>query len=307
MGFSLVNVLAIKSLEGFLEEEAYKIATMHYRIYRQDASHRGDEHFQIGADTYRYRIYEFGPKDGIDSGIIIGVSEEFFEEKLESMVYRLFTIEFFLITSIILLFQFMLERYTRRIKEHQEWQKTLILGLNHRLGNFLSVHKLNVAILKSMLGEDERIARMERSLEKAKADFSIFVNLLKQNSKPEPKLLNIKQYLEATLNLFEEELQDKKLWLRLKDLYVRIEEADLKDILYNIIGNAIKHSSKNISIKTLKKRGKVILAVFNDISSTKNAGMGLGLMLTKNILKRYKCELKLRIKKRYLVFISFRV
>ncbi|MCS7083556.1 MAG: hypothetical protein NZL90_01050 [Aquificaceae bacterium] len=307
IGFNLVNALAIKSTEGFLEENAYKIALMHYMIYKQDASHRGDEHFQVGADTHRYRIYEFGSQSGLDSSVIIGVNKEFFQERLKALVYRLFMIEFFLIASIVLLFQLMFERYTRKIREHQEWQRMLILGLNHRLGNFLSVHKLNTAILRSFLGDDERIIRMERSLEKATADFSIFVNLLKTDSKPKPKLLNIKPYLEATINLFEEELQGKRLRLSLKDLSVRMEEADLKDLLYNLVGNAIKHSSRNISIKTLKNRGRVILAIVNDISSTKSSGMGLGLMLVQNILKRYRYEMKLKVKRRYSVFVSFKL
>jgi len=127
--------------------------------------------------------------------------------------------------------------------------------------------------------------------------------LARENIKLEKDFLNVKELILESLSYFDEELKRKRLILHLKDMQVFMNRADLDDVLYNLISNAIKHSKSMVHIKICPKVGALIIR--NDVSHVENSGMGLGFELTKEVVKRYGFSLNVRIKKGYTVFLSF--
>ncbi|RME07774.1 MAG: ATP-binding protein [Aquificota bacterium] len=83
-----------------------------------------------------------------------------------------------------------------------------------------------------------------------------------------------------------------------------MNREDLQDVLYNLIGNAIKHSRGFVHIKTCSRRD--LLVVRNDMSPVENHGMGLGVELTRRILEKYGFRLKISLRKHYTAFIQFK-
>ncbi|HCO39144.1 MAG TPA: sensor histidine kinase, partial [Aquificaceae bacterium] len=280
------------------------LAYQSFTIYLHNKEYKGDERVVINPFPEElYRVYVFdNPLDPFKS-VKVGIKKEYLNERINQLMKRLLIVEFFLVLALVFLYQTVVEGYIKRLKEKEEWIKRLMLALTHRLGNFISTQKVLIALLKKSYPEDRNIQRIEKSVLKAQRDFSIFTNLARENIKLEKDFLNVKELILESLSYFDEELKRKRLILHLKDMQVFMNRADLDDVLYNLISNAIKHSKSMVHIKICPKVGALIIR--NDVSHVENSGMGLGFELTKEVVKRYGFSLNVRIKKGYTVFLSF--
>ncbi|MEJ5338646.1 MAG: hypothetical protein WHS43_03205 [Aquificaceae bacterium] len=304
-GLSLINLVVFLELKRLGEESLYRIAYQHFLNYLQNPQHRGDEDFLINPpEGSQHRIYIFEDPTNPLRTIRVGVREEFLKERTDSLVKRLLFLEFFLVFTLVFLYQRVVEGYLTRLREKEEWIKGLLLSLAHRLGNFLATQRVLLAILKKSHPEDQNLKRLEKSLEKVQRELSLFINPVMEDRVDKRQLLNLKELVEEILNFFEEEKEGKRLILKVRDLYVRMNREDLQDVLYNLIGNAIKHSRGFVHIKTCSRRD--LLVVRNDMSPVENHGMGLGVELTRRILEKYGFRLKISLRKHYTAFIQFK-
>jgi len=121
-----------------------------------------------------------------------------------------------------------------------------------------------------------------------------------------PEWLKGDALLLETLKDFEEELRQKKVILHIREFYLYGDEADIKDILYNLVSNAVKYSKSFIHIKVCKNEKHVILIFRNDLYSLESKGMGIGLTLLRKVVNREEGEINIRIKKYYTVFLRLR-
>lgn len=304
LGLSLINLTVFLEVKKIEEEHIYRLAYQSFTIYLHNKEYKGDERVVINPFPEElYRVYVFdNPLDPFKS-VKVGIKKEYLNERINQLMKRLLIVEFFLVLALVFLYQTVVEGYIKRLKEKEEWIKRLMLALTHRLGNFISTQKVLIALLKKSHPEDRNIQRIEKSVLKAQRDFSIFTNLARENIKLEKDFLNVKELILESLTYFDEELKRKRLILNLKDMQVFMNRADLEDVLYNLIGNAIRHSKSMVHIKICPKVGALIIR--NDVSHVENSGMGLGFELTKEVVKRYGFSLNVRIKKGYTVFLSF--
>ncbi len=307
VGFGLINLSVFVKLKRLYEEQEYELAKKHFLIHLYNPSYRGDEVFVIAdKPSEGYRTYVFSnPTDPLRA-VVVAVKEDRTLQEINRFMKGLLLLEFVLVFLLVLMFQLVMELYLRRLKEQEEWLRALMLSVTHRLGNFLATQKVSLALLKNKLPNDQSLKRMEKSLSKAQMDFNIFFNLIKEEKKPQKKYLAIDEQLMELLDYFQEELSGKKLTLRLKKAYVSMDEMDLRDILYNLLSNAVKHSASRVFIKVCSSKGLTMLVVKNDVGGNTQVGMGMGLRLLQEVLKRYGAKLRVRIKKDYVVFVVFR-
>ncbi|MFN4012544.1 MAG: sensor histidine kinase [Aquificaceae bacterium] len=304
LGFGLINLTVFLEVKKIEEEHMYRLAHTSFTIYLHNRAYKGDERVVINPSPENlYRVYIFEDPTNPLGSIKIGIKKDYLNERMNQLMKRLLIVEFFLVFALVFLYQTVIESYIKRIREKEEWIKRLMLALTHRLGNFMSTQKVLTTLLKKSYPEDKNIQRIEKSVLKAYKDFSIFINLARENRKLEKSFLNLKELILESLTYFEEELKRKKLILNLKDMKVFMDRADLEDVLYNLVGNAVRHSKSRVHIKICPKVG--ILIIKNDVSHVEKPGMGLGFELTREVVKRYGFSLNVRIKKDYTVFLSF--
>lgn len=212
----------------------------------------------------------------------------------------LFLWEAFLILSLSYLFYKILDYSIKKEEEQKNFLELIILMISHKFGNFLSVLKTNLEILK-IKKEDKVIQRLERTIGYMEEDFKTIINILKnlkQNiDKKEP--VNIKEIIEYQINLFKP--VDKKIYLRLKDKKIVATRLNIENILFLLIENSIRYSKEKIYIKSCKNA----IFIRNDIATT-TKGTGIGLNIASYLAEREKIKIKYREKNnRFIIAIVF--
>ena len=303
VGFSLINLVVFFEIKRAEEENLYRLAHVHFMNYLCNPMHRGSEEVVIKPPEVGYRIYSFEDPTNPPNIIKVGIKEDYFQERLNSLMKKILFLEFLLILTLVSLYQAVVEGYIKKLEKKEGWVRQLILSLTHRLGNFMATQKVLLALLKKTYGEDENLKRMEKSLTKAQRDFSIFTNLAREDKTITIEYLNLREHVEEVLNYFDDELAKKRLKVSLKDMFVRMDRTDLDDVLYNLVGNALKHSKSFVHIKICLKARTLIIR--NDTSQQDRPGMGIGLELVQRIIDKYRFKLNLRYRKNYTVFVSF--
>lgn len=305
VGFSFINLTVFLELKGMVEEKTYRTAYQHFQIHLLNPQHRGDGSFIITEQAPdNHMVYTFMDPANPLRVVRVAVKEEALISEINTFMKRLLVGEFFVVLALILLYQAVFELYLKKLKEKEEWIRTLMLSLTHRLGNFLAVQKVNLALLKKEVGENPSLQRMEKSLNRAQMDFGIFLNVVKEDRGVERETLSVDGMLRDILEYFDEDMQGKRLFLTLKEFYTYMDKSDLQDVLHNLVGNAIKHSMSKVHIKLCAK-GR-LLVIRNDLGLSRREGMGLGVELVRNILSRYGHEMRVSLKKNYTVFIRFK-
>ncbi|MFN7064574.1 MAG: hypothetical protein ACK4OF_00265 [Aquificaceae bacterium] len=301
IGLSLINLIIFLELKRAEEENLHKLAHSHYLIHRYNPQHRGDEEVLINPTSEKlYRAYTF--EDPLDSFKVVrvGISPT---DRINKFMQKLLVMEFLLTLTLIFLYQTIIESYTKRLKEKEDWVKNLMLSLTHRLGNFIATQRVLVSLLKKHYSHDKNLQRMEKSLLRAQRDFSLFTNLIRENRSIEKKLYSLKEFILESLSYFEDELKNKRIHLGLRDLYVYMDKTDLEDVIYNLLGNAIRYSSSFLHVKVCPKSS--LLIIRNDTSITPKQGMGMGSELVRRVLESYGYRIRVSIRKSYTVFVFF--
>ncbi len=304
-GFGLINLVVFLEIKRLIEENSYRLAYQHFLTHLQNPHHIGDKDFVINPPAVEgYRIYVFEAPENPLKSVRVGIREEFLRERKDSIMKRLLVAEFFLIFMLVFLYQRIIEEYFSRLKGKEEWIKSLMLSLTHRLGNFIATQKVLLAMLKKSYPQDEKIKRLEKSLQKVQRELSLFINPVKEGRENKRENIQLEDLIRETLSFFEEELKAKRLILRTERLFVYMNKEDLEDVLYNLIGNAIRHSRELIHIKVCAKKG--LLVIRNDLGGEVKHGMGLGVELTRMVLKRYNFGLRISLKRHYTAFVLFK-
>ncbi len=303
-----INTVILYEINRFVEQNIYSQAYMHYMAYvLSGGSYKGDENFSV-SENYQEKHLSYVFKDPryIDRNIYVNINPEYADSSVKELFRRILAVEFFVVFLLALLYQALTEGLFRKIEEQEEWTKSLVASVAHKFGNFLSVQKVNLALLKAKMKDEEVLKRLERSLIRVERDMNLILNVLREERHIKREWVRLDSLILETLNYLEEEAKGKRMMVRLKEAYIYADETDLRDILYNIISNGIKHSKSFLHIKMCKTNKTVSLIFRNDISSSAGKGLGVGATLLERVVKRQKGTLRTRIKKHYTVLLKLR-
>ncbi len=215
VGFSLINLVVFLELRRLTEENLYKLAYQHFLNHLKSPQYMGDGDFVINPPAgSEYRVYIFeAPQDPLRS-VRVGVRGEVLKQRTDRMMKKLFLVEFFLVFMLVFIYQRVIEEYLNRLRQKEDWIKTLMLSLTHRLGNFLATQKVLLAMLKKSYPQDQKIGKLEKSLQKVQRELSLFINPFREGRENKKERLELEELIKETLSFFEEELKGKRLLLR---------------------------------------------------------------------------------------------
>ena len=236
------------------------------------------------------------------------VKGAYFEGKIRDFAIIVLGIESSLFLSLILITYMIISKFVRDIESGGKFLNLLLLSFNHKIGNFITILKINIEILKENPCEKRSVERLSATTEKIEADLKRTFKMLREKGKTAKEEGNIRDCLLEALEFFGMAANKGVFHTNIKPLVIMANPNDVGDVLYNLIDNALKYSNGCINIRTSSDNRYVYVFIRNELAVNSLRGTGLGLEITNNILKRCKGKLVFRKKgTHYLTFVCFPV
>ena len=217
------------------------------------------------------------------------------------------------------------------VEETFEKQKQFISDASHELKTPLAVIEANADVLQSKVGDDKWLAYIQnevQSMNKLVNDLLV-LSKMENNNNTNIQKFDISKEIQMAVSVFESMMYEKNI-----KLVSNIEEGiifngdkdDIKHIVSIILDNAIKHTNKKgkIIVNTQKEKNGIMLEIKNQgdpipdediekiferfyrVDKARNRNekrYGLGLAIAKELVGKYKGEIKASSKDGYTSFI----
>ncbi|WP_456384855.1 sensor histidine kinase, partial [Persephonella sp.] len=287
LGLSAINLVAVLFFKYSIEGQIYRESRLYMEVYRYNPSVRLPEYIKLFdrlPDSPSYEII------GMVNGRYVTLDKEYKTRKTKEFATTLLMWDAVLILSTMLLIYFTIIKYIKKEEYLRRYLEILILTITHKLGNFLSVQRINIDLIKSKC-RIKAVNRLESAYSLIEKDFKFTIRTLKNlgNAEKNIKTVNLKDLVEDILHHFIENLKDRDVITRLKNIYIKIDPNDIENILFTVIENAVKFSEKRIHIKMCSDGKYVYIFIKNDVG-TVNKGAGIGLEIAEFLISQYGGE-----------------
>lgn len=191
----------------------------------------------------------------------------------------------------------------------------LSAGLAHELRNPLTAIKTFIDLIPMKIENEDFRKELLNIVPRELARLNDLVSSLLNYSKPKnpkPKKIKLDNVLDEVLILFKKNLQEKsiKITKNNTDIYLFVDESQLKQILINIIINSIDAIESdgliNIESMVIEKKASIIISdngigipkeilnkLFEPFYSSKSSGYGIGLSITERLIKENNGAIKI--------------
>ncbi len=298
IGFIILNSVSFLYYKNSLELSLLREAKAYINLYKFDSHHPIPEYFKISNIKYSSEDLNFIPFF-VDrqSDLIVYLDSAYVNNKYMSFYINILLWDIIIIILLFIFFHYTIIRYIQKEAQLRKTLEMSILAVSHKLGNFLAINKMNIEMLKEKCPEKE-VERLLTSYNSMEKDFKHISTLLKEVDKnPQKKIINVKTLINKDLSAFRDLLKDKKLYIDLKDFYIRIDESKLHIVIQNLIENAVKFSKEKIHIKMCVRKNRLVIFIRNDISDEKKHSTGIGLNIIQQIISDLNGKFHYRTKK----------
>ncbi|TCK06653.1 HAMP domain-containing histidine kinase [Phorcysia thermohydrogeniphila] len=301
LGLSILNAVSVTLLKREIEKRVIREAEL-YSLLCQDNCTLPD-----------YIVVSKGAIISDELKPVLKKKEKIFwintrhiKNKLKEAALTIFLWEVTLLLFLSIVTAKFINRYLRQEKEIRDYLKIILLVFTHKLGNFLSLQRINLELIKSKCGPSKPLRRMEEGYELMEKNFFQLLSAVKElGSNEEVEPLNLKELIEELLKHFSHLLSEKKIYLSLKDVHFSMKRSDAENLFFFLLDNAFKYSSSKIWVRLGNLKGRPYFALCNDVSSAPLKGSGVGLELVKFICERYGIRYQVKRGRTFCIFLHF--
>jgi signal transduction histidine kinase len=229
----------------------------------------------------------------------LSIDKHFSEERFKNFSKTLLIWEGLFIVILSYIFYRLLNVISKKEVEQETFLKFLFFVLSHKIGNFLSMMKLNIELLKHK-PEQRIIERLQSSCRVMEEDLNNTLETVKKIQKlsKNKEKINLKESIERVLKSFPIE---KKTTINTKDITLSLNKDAYEAILFLLLDNAFRYSHSKVHIRVFEK----FIAIRNDFLEIVK-GSGLGLQIAEYLCKINNFKLKYRAKNNnFLVIFRF--
>ena len=299
VGFSLVNTVAILFLKSVVETSIDSQVKLIVSGYKYNDSNNPIPPYLMLREKIEpledYRVIGYTGK------YFVLLDENYVKGILMSFAMLLIGWEIVLIIIILLLFYKVLSTHWKREQDVKDILNILLLSLTHRLGNFLSILRVNL----ELIGENAPAIRIKKGLKKLEDDYGKTLSLLK--SLQEGKDVEIEKIDLGTLieDLYSKlgPVESLKFIFVKKDVFIKANPIYLEILTSSLLENAFKYAKSFIHVKICEK--EKALVIINDIKEG-HGGSGMGLHIVKFTSSKIGAKVTYRIRKNFTVIVKFR-
>jgi signal transduction histidine kinase len=233
------------------------------------------------------------------------VNKKYIEDKLMRFGSLLFIWEIALVLSLNYILYKTIIRYMREREETDKLLEIMLLTISHKLGNFLSVQRLNLHLLKEKLPEDLALQRLERAYQLAERDFKTLTLALKnmRSLESSPQTVRLASLIWSIINHFDKLTVGKKISVVGEDVKLSFNRLKLENILFPVIENALFYSKRHVQIRICSREG-IHVIIRNDIGK-QSPGAGVGESIVRFLIESEGGKFLKRVYKgHYLVYLK---
>jgi signal transduction histidine kinase len=214
------------------------------------------------------------------------------DDKVNKYAFFLFVWEMPILALTVLIVYKTVNIFLKREQETKELVKLFFLLFTHKLGNFLSLNKLNLEMLLSKYGHERSLLRLKRSYEILEEDFKRSLNYIRSVEEEErEEWIDISEVIEKLFCKYHSLFPNKKVELSLKPLKIRAKKGEVENFFQLLIENAFKYSQSFVEIKVTDEKNGYKIILVNDVGNTPS-GTGIGLKLVEFLAKKIGCKVK---------------
>ena len=299
IGLSMINFLSVLYLrlltEDYLEREIDRV----YRLYTLNAGVRVPEYLRISENPVPpegFRVIRYTGKH------FIFLREDYIRDRLRNFSVFILMWEALLVMALIVIFQRVVVRYMRREREIKDLTGILLLTLTHRIGNFLSVQRINLELLE----KTPALERLKESVRRLERDYRKTLDILedlKEGQGLEPERVDLKEAVERTVSSLPVR-EGVRVRMRLSRVYVHTNPVYMDILLSSLIENALRYAKTKVYIKVCEGENGPVLVIRNDIRSY-DGGSGMGLQIVRFVTRKIGAEVRYRVKDHFTVVVRF--
>jgi len=233
----------------------------------------------------------------------IRFSQASYEAKIEEIQQNTFTY-FMIVMLVVILFSFLFSIYAlfplrNALRLTQEFIKDIL----HDFNTPLSTLRLNSAMLKKDLGENEKINRMEKSIQNI-LDLQENLRAYLQQHKSQVEKFDLKPMVEERLMMLEKNYPEIQFIANVPSVMLMTNKSALSRILDNLLSNASKYNKAKGRVEIVYDKNKELIIISDTGKGIKNPsriferfykeqdrGVGIGL----HIVKKLCSELDIKI------------
>lgn len=302
LGLSMINLIFIKTFKNYVEETLVKEISLYQSLIEKGVTVKLPYYMQVtkgdslDAD---YTLFE------VKKDKFFFIRSDYLREIIGGKVRLMLYWDIVILFSVVLLYYFTLYRAMEKNNRYLRTFETVLMVFSHKIGNYLSISKLNIELLKS--GNTNALKRIQ--------DSNIFLEQDFNNIKDFVGRLNLKEHAVERLNLAEiiqktsAELSieiQKNVRKNLKNIYVNGIYDDIAFGTYLIMDNAKKYSSDIIHLRAGTFRGKKYFFIRNDVSSDTKSGLGVGLEVASKLFVKNGHKLSWKSGKKFSARVIFK-
>ncbi|MCI4626356.1 MAG: GHKL domain-containing protein [Candidatus Magnetoovum sp. WYHC-5] len=298
--FSILNIIAINNYSNNIEELYTKQSTLYAKLYMINKEKMLPDFIVISKKP----LFDKGllPINTEHHNVYFYLKDKFINEELYKFAIHLFAIESFFFLSLIFFTYLTISSFISNIKANERFLNLLLISLNHKIGNFLSLQHINLEIIKGSECSkwvSNAIKRLEDAYVRIENDVRRTLHLVKERAAYVYEEIDLPLIATNILGMLHSELYNKQISCNYKAVTILANTTDIEDILYNLIDNAVKYSTSIIKIQIYGDKRYAVVTIENDIAKDAKQGTGIGIDIIRKILKKYKGTLTITVQDSY--------
>ncbi|MFT5659434.1 MAG: two-component system OmpR family sensor kinase [Sulfurimonas sp.] len=218
-------------------------------------------------------------------------------------------IQYFIILSIVLILSILFSLYALYpLRSALLLTQEFIKDILHDFNTPLSALRLNSFMLQRELGKNEKLSRIEQSVQNI-LNLQENLKAYLYNYEKEKENISLKELIHERITAIEDNYTDIKFIVEMQNSRLQINKNALSRVLDNVISNAAKYNKKNgkititydekTKILTIQDTGKGIenpSKIFQRFYKEQERGIGIGLHIVKKLCDELKIKINVRSK-----------
>ncbi|MDQ7043299.1 MAG: HAMP domain-containing sensor histidine kinase [Sulfurimonas sp.] len=256
-----------------------------YKLYKNEDGLSG--YFSIGASQKNSMKIHYHQKD--------------YEQDILSIQKDL-ALKLFIVLVIIILLSIVFSFYTLSpLRNALKMTEEFIKDILHDFNTPLSTLRLNLSMLKTEIGENKKISRIENTVQNILNLQSNLRSYL-SNHALQKERFDIKEFLQERVSLLEKNYKQVRFILEVSSVQVELNRDSFGRIVDNILSNAAKYNKQNGEVKIVLEDNKLIISdtgkgiknpkrVFERFYKEQDRGIGIGLHIVKKLCDEMGIEI----------------